>query len=525
MEEQKNNQSNENNNRNNEQNLIDINKVDYNLIQEKKDENENKNKEGININLNEIKDEEENEKINDVENINLDEIKHVKDEKNIKINNINLNKRKDEEDVVNKYEKFNINEKKEENIIINKQKDIVMEDKKEKDLMKINVDNHNFNEIKEENQIINKADNNNINDKKEENIKSFNKEDNTDKKKDIQKIIGVQEDFKLELIIKSLKEKDEIIKSLQNDMLKIKKENEVFSSLIKQLKDYHENEINQIKQNYDKQINELKEQILKKEEPKSIIKRHEFNYLKENIENLTDKVNNMERVYESKIGFMESRMDEILQKGEEIKKIEENIKAGNNKDNNNNIFINDNYIKDENGIINNNIIKKDINEVKKNVPLSAKYDMVIYKDLNGILNDIFSSKNLKNEKVNKKQLDKLKNSCKTLFNKKYSPIDFVSEYIVELRDKLTDQEKINLNLKKIEIFRILDKLNDEVVPNMKLKHEQKVNINDFDIKGFRKEYGFMEEDYPDNVLKNLYMKYKGNYNIMINMILGIEDKK
>ena len=71
-----------------------------------------------------------------------------------------------------------------------------------------------------------------------------------------------------------------------------------------------------MKQNYEKQINELKEIMAKKEDIKYFAKRRELDYIKENLEALSDKYNNFERVTESKIGFIESNMSTVLEKGE-----------------------------------------------------------------------------------------------------------------------------------------------------------------------------------------------------------------
>ena len=42
----------------------------------------------------------------------------------------------------------------------------------------------------------------------------------------------------------------------------------------------------------------------------------------------------------------------------------------------------------------------------------------------------------------------------------------------------------------------------------------KVDVKDFNISEFRKEFQLSEEEYPDEVLKKAYITCKGNFNTM-----------
>ena len=122
------------------------------------------------------------------------------------------------------------------------------------------------------------------------------------------------------------------------------------------------------------------------------------------------------------MGSMESNMTKILEKKEELKKLEENKII---IDNENKININI----DENNFENNNdkIIKHKKMERKgkeKQKSLKDQFDMKVYKNLDKILNVIFYHKNLKNEEIDNKNFEKLENECKNLFQKKQSPIEF-----------------------------------------------------------------------------------------------------
>jgi len=276
---------------------------------------------------------------------------------------------------------------------------------------------------------------------KDENI------DNNENKKE-----NENQESKLDMIIKALKEKDDLIKSLQNSINNL-------STQIKEIKESNE----QMKQDYEKQINDLKEVMAKKEDIKYFVKKRELQFVSENLDALSDKYNNFERVIESKMGFMESNMTKIFEKGEEFKKLEENkiIINNENKINNN----------DKNNLDNNN--DKNMKDKKierkgtaKQKLLKDQFNMKIYKNLNKILDKIFSNKNLKNEEIDNKIFEKFVKESKDLIQKKESPIEFCTEYINELKEKTVPELINNLEQKKIKLLQNLNDINDKISPKL-----------------------------------------------------------
>jgi len=354
------------------------------------------------------------------------------------------------------------------------------------DIDQSNKINNNIN-VEEQNKIntYNEQQNEkNIEGKKEtfNNINTNENNINNDEKKEEKEI----QESKLNMIIKSLKEKDDIIISLQNDINNLKKQNEFYSSQIKEIKESQE----QMKQNYEKQINELKEIMAKKEDIKYFAKRRELDYIKENLEALSDKYNNFERVTESKIGFIESNMSKVLEKGEDIKALEKNK------------IINDNYID----------VKKDYFQKE----FCTSFDKDVYKELNDILDIIFSKSNLVNKTISENHLDKLIKISTQLFKNRYQPVEYFSEYFnaytKTINENILKEFNYNLQMKKSIIFQKLNKLNNEVSSYISSNQKNSVNVDikNFDIKKFRKEYNLPEEDFPDEVLKGSYIANNGN---------------
>ena len=386
-------------------------------------------------------------------------------------NNIDENEQRKEnnENNINSIEKSNKN--KDINIIININKVEQPNDNTINNNKNINK-NNNISEIKVEKEItINKEENINNNENKKENE---------------------NQESKLDMIIKSLKEKDEIIKSLQNSINNL-------SSQIKEIKESNE----QMKQNYEKQINELKEGI------KYCMKKRELEYIGGNLDVLNDKYNNFERVIESKMGFMESNMTKIFEKGEELKKLEENKIIINNENKINNIDKNNVKNNNDGNIKDKNIEKKGSAKQKS---LKDQFNMKIYKNFNKILNEIFSDKNLKNEEIDNKSFEKFVKESKDLIQKKESPIEFCTEYINEIKQKIPPELIINVEKKKIKLYQKLNEINDKIPLKMNIKN---IDVNDFNIDEFRKEFQLSEEEFPDEVIKKAYITCKGDFNKML----------
>ena len=408
-------------------------------------------------------------------------------ENNLEKNNgINNNKKENELNEKNKKE-INDKDNKEENVIIINE--VI-------DINKPN-ENDNMEEKKIKNDII---------DKKE------NKDD-----------IGLQE--KLDMILKENKRKDSLMKLFKKDVDELKKQNksitENFNAQIKELKEAQEKEINEIKQNYENKINEMKKDFAMKEDIKYFAKKREVDYVKDDLEALNSKFSNLEREYNSKMGFMESNMERIF-------KIEDENK--NNEDNK--IIINQNEVNKNNKVVinnnKNNIVINNKNEINKNIipdyfdikrieamkkDIETKYDMKKYKELNTILGEIFSEKNLKTKDIDKKSLEKLKNINIKLVKEKFFPLNFISDFINETKLKLSIYN-INIEHKKNEIYTVINGVNDEIYPKLnnveKEKDKKKVDIKKFNIEAFRKEYNLSEEEFPDELLKDAYIKSGGN---------------
>ena len=365
---------------------------------------------------------------------------------------------------------------------------------KNNDQLNENINKNLYNIQEQYENKINNNNNNNINNddliinnNKNEKIIYINKDDNININEDKEK--KEIEESKLDMIIKTLKEKDEIIKTLQNDINNLKKENEYFSSQIKEIKNLHEQE----KQNYEKQIHELKEVMAKKEDIKYFAKKRELDYIKDNLDALSDKYNNFERVIESKMGFMESNMSKIFKQEEELKELEKNVI---------------------------------INEKRDNIPHLSKmnFNMVVYEELNEILDSIFSRNNLVNGTIDEKNLERLLNICTNLFRNRHQPIEYFNEYFNSLMktigENASKEIKYNLQMKKSIIYQNLNRLNNEITPNMNSNQKKggKINLKNFNIKKFREEFNLSEKDFPDEKLNNLYIANNGNFERMFSKL-------
>ena len=138
--------------------------------------------------------------------------------------------------------------------------------------------------------------------------------------------------------------------------------------------------------------------------------------------------------------------------------------------------------------------------------------MKVYKNFNKILDDIFSKKHLKNEEIDKKSLEKLENESIILFQKSFAPISFCQEYINEIKEKTNPELLINVEKKKLQLFQKLNEINDKIPLKMNIKN---IDVEDFNISEFRKEFQLTEEEFPDEILKKAYISCKGNINNML----------
>ena len=140
------------------------------------------------------------------------------------------------------------------------------------------------------------------------------------------------------------------------------------------------------------------------------------------------------------------------------------------------------------------------------------------------MNDIFSKKHLKDKTIDNKLLEKLKNNAQKLLKEKHCPLDYFSQYIAELLNKTSKEFHNNLNEKRIEIYQSLNNINDEITKQLNLKQVQKeikdIDIKNFDIEAFRKEYALSQEEHPDEKLNKLFIRYKGNFIKMFEGLFG-----
>ena len=355
---------------------------------------------------------------------------------------------------------------------------------KNNDQLNENINKNLYNIQEQYENKINNNNNNNINNddliinnNKNEKIIYINKDDN----------ININEDKEKKEIEES--KLDMIIKSLQNDINNLKKENEYFSSQIKEIKNLHEQE----KQNYEKQINELKEVMAKKEDIKYFAKKRELDYIKDNLDAISDKYNNFERVIESKMGFMESNISKIFKQEEELKELEKNVI---------------------------------INEKRDNIPHLSKMNinMVVYEELNEILDSIFSRNNFVNGTIDEKNLERLLNICTNLFRNRHQPIEYFNEYFNSLMktigENASKEIKYNLQMKKSIIYQNLNRLNNEITPNINSNQKKggKIDLKNFNIKKFREEFNLSEKDFPDEKLNNLYIANNGIFERMFSKL-------
>ena len=359
---------------------------------------------------------------------------------------------------------------------------------------------------------VNKQNENNNKDEKEKKTEIIVQKDNKE---------GKELNEKLEMILKEVKKQDIINKLLQKKIDDLKKKNETlssnFNSQIKELKESQEKELNQIKQNYENKINDMKKVFATKEDIKYFAKKHEIDYVKEELDDLNSKFNNLDREYNSKMGFMESNMERIFKIEEENKNQEGNkILIEQNELNKDNNELNNNKETNNNNVINKNIIPDYFDEKKleamKKEP-KKNYDMSIYKDLNNVLKVIFSEKNLKTKEIDKKSLESLKKIGIKLLKEKKFPLNFISDFIKETKQNLA-KDNFNLEQKKCEIYKMFDEINDEIFPKLnnaeKEKDKKKVDIKKFNIEAFRKEYNLSKEEFSDEVLKDAYIKSGGD---------------
>ena len=385
---------------------------------------------------------------------------------------------------------------------------------------------------------------------KNKNIKNENneiqiKENNLEKNKNIQnenneKVINIK------LLLEELKKKDEIIEKMQNEIKNINEE------LIK-IKENDKKNIKLLKNYFEKDINSIKEEIESikknnndeaKDNKKNQIRKRDFDLMKEDIRDLTDKCNNFERVFENKLYFIESSLSKLLNQEEE-KKMQNNInekKINENKINENKIDenkINENKI-NENKINENKINENKIDENKNNDIINNKAQNIwnikdedegIWKDFIAFLDIQFSEKKAKHKEIKKTDLEKFKKIALNLKKKgKLTEEKFTEYYKEKIELRKHDEKTFNLLNKKNQIYEVLNNLDSNLNQKkeeggffgFKNKGHKTVNIKKFDIKKFRKEYNLSEAEFPDKELKQKYIDCNGDLQLTFCKLVNLK---
>ena len=225
-----------------------------------------------------------------------------------------------------------------------------------------------------------------------------------------------------------LNQKNKLIEKVGQENKILNKNNEQNISLLKKeivnIKKDSEKEINSLKDYINAQINLFKKELITnnnnneiKEKKEKKINYREIEIIKEDINDLNDKYNQFERVFENKLDFIESTLIKLIDKD----KIEKNNKKK-EKDTP--------YTKDD--LILNNFEKK--------------------------LLEIFSEKNYNISKIDEKDLQELKNIA-NLFENDYSPLEVFQDFFDKnLKNKINEikDEKILINImnKKNSIYEL-----------------------------------------------------------------------
>jgi len=292
----------------------------------------------------------------------------------------------------------------------------------------------------------------------------------------------------LELILKDIKQKNNTIDNLYKDNEILKKKNEEKNIFLnRQLSDIKEKnikDINILKNDFEQQIKAIKEELIKnnkKENPKvnkeENKQRIEFKKIKEDINDLNDKFNNFERVFDNKLEFIETSLAKLIEKDEKEKKNENKINDINEKDNELNIDIENDYI-------------------------WGNFKKKIYK--------IFSIQNNNKENIDQKDLDELKDISLNLMKNEPSPIEKFKEIFENniINNVNYDDLINNLMNKKNKMFQFFYQLDLEL--NQKDMRKDNFN-NGFNIEQFRKEYNLSEDDYSNEVILTKALQNEWNF--------------
>ena len=239
--------------------------------------------------------------------------------------------------------------------------------------------------------------------------------------------------------------------------------------------------------------------------------------MKDDLNDLNEKYSDFEKVFDNKLDFIESSLSKLLQKEEKAKKDKksEDKKIINNNNNNNNL--------------NNHIIE-------------GFFD-VDWKEFKKKLDCIFSDKNNKEKGIKDDELRELKNIALKYSKNNHEklPVDQFKNYINEIISSKTPEDADFINNiinKQVQVMTMLSELdNQDDLKLIKKKKEENDSLvrsktfqiggnkktkKKFDVNEFRKEYGFSEKEFPDEMIKKEYINCKQNEYSLICKLTGIK---
>ena len=307
------------------------------------------------------------------------------------------------------------------------------------------------------------------------------------------------------------------IKNINQEMAKIKEEN---NKNIMLLKNEFEKNINSVKEEITKMKNNNEEA---KDNKKNQVRKRDFDLMKVDLQDLNDKYNSFERVFENKLDFIESNLSKLLEEERKHKeeKKSENKSENKNEGNKNKININNNKINENNDKINENNNNNIIND-KPNIWYNEK-DEEIWKEFYHFLETEFSEKHAKNKEIKKSDIEKFKKISLNLVKKGKLPEEKFSYFYKEkFENRKKDDLTNNFITKKSQIFEALieieDKLNKQKEKEKekgKDKKEKKVDVKKFDINQFREEFNLSKKEFPDSLIKEKFVQCKGDKGLML----------
>ena len=246
--------------------------------------------------------------------------------------------------------------------------------------------------------------------------------------------------------------------------------------------------------------------------------------MKDDLNDLNEKYSNFEKVFDNKLEFIESSLSKLLQKEEKEEKEKKEKKEKKSEDK---------KIIDNNNENNNNLNKHIIEDF---------FD-VEWKEFEKKLDCIFSDKNNKEKEIKNEELTKLKDIA-LKYSKNHQeklPVEQFKNYINVIMQSKAQEDKDfidNIVNKKVQVMTMLSEI--DIKKDLKLikeKNEQNNSLiksktfqigsnkktkKQLDVNAFRKEYGFSEKEFPDEMIKKEYIECNQNEYSLILKLTGIK---